>query len=206
MVSLGAAQSEGDFCEVLAPGLLLGCSDATVSLGSGSKAASRTLDFDDKPDDDDCIVEGQTRVVLELAGGQAEGDKASKPARLLPEDALALLLAAPRQRATQLVAKPVRRVTLVAPSFASQPWRLAAMRAVRGVDARVYQRLQLTGIIDREFGRSRWLFGSGARDWCLRGRWRVLCVEKPTFLREALWNSPQSLPTSVTGNIVPVGT
>lgn len=55
---------------------------------------------------------------------------------LTPEDCVSLFLARPRQRATQLVAKPVRRLSVVAPADATQAWRGAALEACAKVDTR----------------------------------------------------------------------
>ena len=54
--------------------------------------------------------------------------------KVAPHLAVALLCAKPRQRATQLVERPVRRCIIVAPASASAAWRLALCRALEAVD------------------------------------------------------------------------
>lgn len=71
-----------------------------------------------------------------MTSGSRTAKKLDEQTTLSPEEACALLIARPRQRATQLVAKPVRRLVIVAPATATQAWRLAAMEACAKIDAR----------------------------------------------------------------------
>ena len=55
-------------------------------------------------------------------------------AQATPALAVALLLARPRQRATQLAKRPVKTASVVAPARAPAAWRLAALDALNAVD------------------------------------------------------------------------
>jgi hypothetical protein len=92
--------------EILAPGAFLGAHDGLQ--------ATKTVETDFGNITEACYA--------------VEGEKVT------PALAVALLCAKPRQRATQLVERPVRRATVVAPASAGAAWRLALCRALEAVD------------------------------------------------------------------------
>mmetsp|Transcript_19133 Transcript_19133/g.23573 ORF Transcript_19133/g.23573 Transcript_19133/m.23573 type:complete len:452 (+) Transcript_19133:36-1391(+) len=131
-VDIGKDQ-DNMWATVKTPGYLIGpVGDNTQEL---TKYVSGQLDItavpskkknDDDDTDDFGLSEYGQRLLLSSAElGQVE-----------PEAFLALLAARPRQRATQLVSKPVRRMTIVGPASATMAWRLAVAEGPRFVDAR----------------------------------------------------------------------
>lgn len=118
---------------ISSPGLALGARG-----GSEAREATGGGDWKDhepeSPFDEDDFEEGESKN-LHMSELFTPGSRASLDG-VTPEEAVALMMARPRQRATQIVAKPVRRVVVVAPASASQAWRLAACEACLKIDAR----------------------------------------------------------------------
>lgn len=110
------------------PGLALGCRGADHAAEVAGAQAWR----DAKPS----VDADEEELPAALVPGSRVAVRCGESLALTPEEACALLMARPRQRATQLVARPVRRIVVVAPASASQAWRLAACEACSLIDAR----------------------------------------------------------------------
>ena len=129
------------------PGTLLGAvtkadADACVNPGSIFKVAVKASTADDD-DDEEFGLDSIPRFSAKMNEGEVTA-----------EALVAMLVARPRQRATQLIAKPVRRATVVCPARATQAWRRAAAEAVFFVDARAHRFIsaplaQIAGVVQR---------------------------------------------------------
>ncbi|KAJ1452339.1 hypothetical protein M885DRAFT_527210 [Pelagophyceae sp. CCMP2097] len=107
---------------VLAPGRALGCDGAPAAMAStadGVKVVKAKA-----CDDDEAWAASSIAYKV--------GDK-----RISPEQCVALLAGAARSRATQMVARAVRRCWVVLPSFASVQQRKSCVAALSEIDTRV---------------------------------------------------------------------
>ena len=128
LTGVAIGSTEGD-AAIVAPGLWLGARAAPRAWAGPGLAPSRAT----KATPDAAPAFGAARPWGFDCGAS---DERKKRCTLDPALAVGLLLARPRQRATQLVRTPVRRATLVAPGTASLEWRVAAAAALGSVDAR----------------------------------------------------------------------
>ena len=137
----------GPISEKVAKNLVKGNSFA-VSVAPRKKKQSEDSSSDSDSDDEDFGLGEVGRFSL-LKKTE------NKDFEVSAEALVALLAARPRQRATQLVAKPVRRLTIVCPASAPQVWRRSAAEAVLSVDARAHRFVsgplaQIAGAAERE--------------------------------------------------------